>query len=88
MLTLRGTEASLSYVQCFLYVVSSSTNASIFHITWLDTFWTDICLYNIISISYVYIHTHIGIYKLADRIRDRQVPRAAGYVGKLENQES
>ena len=29
----KGTEASLSYVQCFLYLVSSSINVSIFHIT-------------------------------------------------------
>ena len=36
---LKGTEASLSYVQCFLYLVPSSINVSIFHITWLDTFW-------------------------------------------------
>ena len=35
--TLKGTEASLSYVQCFLYLVPSSVNVSIFHITWLDT---------------------------------------------------
>ena len=27
---LKGTEASLSYVQCFLYLVSSSINVSIF----------------------------------------------------------
>ena len=40
--TLKGTEASLSYVQCFLYLVSSSINASSFHITWLDTLWTDL----------------------------------------------
>ena len=40
--TLKGTEAPLSYVQCFLYLVSSSINASIFHITWLSTFWTDL----------------------------------------------
>ena len=39
---LKGSEASLSYVQCFLYLVSSSINASIFHITWLDTFYTDL----------------------------------------------
>ena len=38
--TLKGTEASLSHVQCFLYLVSSSINVSIFHFTWLDTFWT------------------------------------------------
>ena len=38
---LKGTKASLSCVQCFLYLISSSINVSIFHITWLDTFWTD-----------------------------------------------
>ena len=31
--TLKGTEASLSHVQCFLYLVSSSINVSIYHIT-------------------------------------------------------
>ena len=40
--TLKGTEASLSYVQCFLYLVSSSINVSIFLSTWMDTFWTDL----------------------------------------------
>ena len=40
--TLKKTEASLSYVQCFLYLISSSIDVSIFHITWLDTFWTDL----------------------------------------------
>ena len=40
--TLRGTEASLSYVQCLLYLVSSSRNAPIFHSTRMDTFWTDL----------------------------------------------
>ena len=38
--TLKGTEASLSYVQC--YLVSSPINVSIVHSTWLDTFWTDL----------------------------------------------
>ena len=37
----EGTEASLSYVQCFLCLVSSSISVFIFHITWLDTF----CIY-------------------------------------------
>ena len=32
---LKGTEGSLSTVQCFLYLVSSSINISIFNITWL-----------------------------------------------------
>ena len=40
--TLNGTEESLSYAQCFLCRVSSSTDVFIFHITWLDTFWTDL----------------------------------------------
>ena len=39
--TLKGTKVSLSYVQCFLCLLSSSINVSIFHSTWLDTFWTD-----------------------------------------------
>ena len=33
--TLKETEASLSYVQCFLYLLFSSINVSFFHITWL-----------------------------------------------------
>ena len=40
--TLKRTEASLSFVQCVFYLVSSSINVSIFHIPWLDTFWTDL----------------------------------------------
>ena len=41
VLILEGTEVSWSYVQCFLYLVCSSINVSVFHRTWLDTFWTD-----------------------------------------------
>ena len=40
--TLKGIEASLSYVQGFLYFLSSLINVSSFHSTWLDTFWTDL----------------------------------------------
>ena len=40
--TLKGTEAPLSYVQCFLCLVSSPINVSIFHITCLDTFLIDL----------------------------------------------
>ena len=43
--TLKWTEVSLYYVQCFLYLVSSSINVSIFQITWLDTYWTDLIIY-------------------------------------------
>ena len=44
--TLKATEASLSCVQCFLYLylVSASIHVSIFHIMWLDTFWTNFVL--------------------------------------------
>ena len=42
MPTLKETEASLSYVQWFFYLVSSSISVSIFPITWLSTFWTDL----------------------------------------------
>ena len=42
MPTVKGTEGSLSYVQCFMYFVSYSINVFIFHITWLDIFWTDL----------------------------------------------
>ena len=44
MPTLKGTEVLLSYVQCFLHLVSSSIKVSIFHITWLDTFWAALFL--------------------------------------------
>ena len=40
--TLKGTELSLPYVQCFLCLVPSSVNVSIFHITCLGTFWTEL----------------------------------------------
>ena len=46
---LKGTEASLSYVQYFLYFVSSSINVSIFHSMWLDTFWTGLINLCVIS---------------------------------------
>ena len=38
--TLKGIKVSLSYVQCFLCLVSSLKTVSIFHISCLDTFWT------------------------------------------------
>ena len=39
VITLKENEVSLSYVRCFLYLISSSVNASVFHSIWLDTFW-------------------------------------------------
>ena len=49
--TLKGTEASLSCL-CTVFLVSCIffINISIFHITWLDTFWTDLI--------YIYKYTH------------------------------
>ena len=45
MPTSKGTEASLSFVQCFLYLVAPSIHGSIFHRMRLNTFWTDLFLY-------------------------------------------
>ena len=47
MPTSKGSEAPLSCVQCFLYLVSSSINVSIVHITCLDTFWTDLLTHSV-----------------------------------------
>ena len=44
--TLKESEASLSYVQCVLYIVYSSINVSSFHIASLDTFWTDLTFFS------------------------------------------
>ena len=63
--TLKGTEASLSCVQCLFYLVPSSINISSFHIMWLDTFWTDlvyICEYVCINISNI-LHKKPAQYK-------------------------
>ena len=38
----EGDWGVFSYVQCFVYLVSSSIDVSIFHSAWLDTFWTDL----------------------------------------------
>ena len=69
MPTLKGTEMSLSYVHCFLYLVSSSINVSIFHITWLDTYWTVLIYIRLCVCIYIYtctqtIYTFIYIYIL------------------------
>ena len=62
IMCVKGTEASLSYVWCFLYIVSSSINVFTFYITCLDTFWTDlmyifyyIYIYILLYIIYIYI---------------------------------
>ena len=52
--TLKGAEASLSYVQRFLYLVSSSRNVSIFHIAWAGYFLDRPCV-AIITNKYLYV---------------------------------
>ena len=37
-------------VLCTMFLVSSSINASVFHIMWLDNFWT--CLIHLLSLSH------------------------------------
>ena len=53
--TLKGTEASLSYVWSFLYLESPSINGSVFHITWLI-----ICVLSG-ETSCIYIHCTQGM---------------------------
>ena len=63
MPTLKGTEVSLSYVQCFLYLISSSVNVSIFHIIWLDIFCTGLVKYILTSeLIATYITLLVGKY--------------------------
>ena len=40
-IALKGTKGSLSYVQCFLCLLSSLIKVSIFLMAWLETLWTD-----------------------------------------------
>ena len=68
MPALKGTEVSLSYVQCFLDLVSSSINVSIFHTTWPDTFWTD--------------HNNIYVYKNVCVDRSPSPKLASHFMGK------
>ena len=52
--TLKETEVLLSYVQCFLYLVSSSINVFIIHCMWSDKFWKDIVYIEIFIHFYIY----------------------------------
>ena len=61
---MKGTESTLSRVQCFLYLVSSSINVSSFHFTWLDTFWTDLIYICVYVWGYIYVCVHVCVYSL------------------------
>ena len=54
-------------LQCFLYLVSS-INASIFHITWLYNFWTDLIYRKWILLTEKYKYNNIITveYKIMD----------------------
>ena len=54
MPSLKGTEVPLCYV---VFLESSLINVSIFHIAWLDTFWTD--LVYIVRQLYMYVCIYI-----------------------------
>ena len=62
--TLKGTGASLSCVQCFLYLISSSINVSIFHITSLDTFWTNFVYSSVACFSHCIVFFEIFLLYL------------------------
>ena len=78
MPTLKGTVASLSYVQCFLYFVSFSVNVSIFHSTWLDIFWTDHYIYNILLKNSVRDMMHEWV-PCCDEAANHQLPIATAF---------
>ena len=55
----EGDWASLSYVPCFLYLVSSSTNVSIFPSTWLDNFRTCFVLCTVFLVSCIFFNKYL-----------------------------
>ena len=65
---LKGTEVSLSYVQCFLYPVSSSINVSVLHIAWLDTFWTDLLWFQILHCNWPLRNYNLSSTDIASKI--------------------
>ena len=77
--TWKWTEASLSCVQCFLYLVSSSVNVSVSHSTWLDTFWTDLVWGSMVQ--------SINVLKL-DNAQVEMTKTHKGIKGKREKKNS
>ena len=64
----KGTEVSLSYVQCFLYPVSSTINVSVLHIAWLDTFWTDLVWFQILHCNWPLRNYNLSSTDIASKI--------------------
>ena len=50
-------------VLCTVFLVSSLINVSIFHITWLDPFWTDLCIHHTLFIR-PSVYGHLGCFQL------------------------
>ena len=59
---LKGTEASLSYVHCFLYFESSSVNVFFIVHGWIPSGQT-LSIYHLSIYIYTYTYTHLYIYK-------------------------
>ena len=72
----KGDWVSLSYVQCFLCLVYSSTNVSIFHITWLDTFCTDLIILEYYSARGRWKSCHLWQHGLTRNIMLNEVRQA------------
>ena len=80
--TLKGTEASLSSVQCFLCLVSSSVSVSIFHSMWLDAFWTDLMCHN--YVTQIYGSTILAHLSFAYGSQIKNYFRKNLYMGQTE----
>ena len=50
-------------VLCTMFLLSSSINVSIFRITWLDTFWTDLVFLPVLLASYLRNHCQIQCHE-------------------------
>ena len=68
--TLKGTEVSLSYVQCFLYLVSS-ISVSIFYTTWLGYFLDKNTIKALSSRNTILSHLYVESKKKSHRYREQ-----------------
>ena len=49
-------------ILCTMFIVSSSRNVSIFHITWLDTFRTDLVCHPLLKYRNIFASNHFASY--------------------------
>ena len=75
--SLKGTAVSLFHIQCFLYLVSSSINVSIFHSACRDTFWADHFLYIwcIMIILVIFFLLVKGIHNHCRKFREQRTAK-------------